>query len=318
MAHDQRERRPGRNYNPNQILVTVARGSGSPLERLLLGTKLSARQLLYRQQTNIENCRPPSFELIPTTDVPLYVEVDQIYNLPARFAGHYQHDPGCRPKTASWRHKAGNGRQPGEDLSASTAGVRRPDSSQPESYWGRSIRRTAQLLRRRQSLCETMLSTTTQDNLDVGWPASSIPAAHAPNDGRVVSNFIVQALRGQPITVYGKGQQTRSFCYVDDLIDGFLRFMALEPPFAGPLNLGNPGEFTIVELAEQVINLTGSASRLVFSALPSDDPMQRRPDISRPGRSWIGTDRPAEGRLDRRSRTSRTAAFRPSGLWRHG
>ncbi|MDB5946321.1 MAG: dTDP-glucose 4,6-dehydratase-like protein, partial [Ramlibacter sp.] len=100
-----------------------------------------------------------------------------------------------------------------------------------------------------------------------------------PNDGRVVSNFIVQALRGQPITVYGKGQQTRSFCYVDDLVEGFLRFMQLEPPFAGPLNLGNPGEFTIVELAELVINLTGSSSRLVFAPLPSDDPLQRKPDI---------------------------------------
>jgi UDP-glucuronate decarboxylase len=96
----------------------------------------------------------------------------------------------------------------------------------------------------------------------------------------VVSNFIVQALRGEPITVYGKGRQTRSFCYVDDLVEGFLRFMQLEPPFPGPINLGNPGEFTIVALAEQVIGLTGSSSRLVYSPLPADDPLQRRPDIS--------------------------------------
>jgi UDP-glucuronate decarboxylase len=90
----------------------------------------------------------------------------------------------------------------------------------------------------------------------------------------------VQALRGQPITVYGKGEQTRSFCYVDDLIEGFLRFMRLEPPFPGPINLGNPAEFTIVALAEQVLKLTGSRSRLIYEALPSDDPLQRRPDIS--------------------------------------
>jgi UDP-glucuronate decarboxylase len=105
------------------------------------------------------------------------------------------------------------------------------------------------------------------------------PRMH-PNDGRVVSNFIVQALRGEPITVYGKGEQTRSFCYVDDLIEGILCFMRLEPPFAGPMNLGNPGEFTIVALAEQVIKLTGSSSRLVYAPLPADDPLQRRPDIS--------------------------------------
>jgi UDP-glucuronate decarboxylase len=101
-----------------------------------------------------------------------------------------------------------------------------------------------------------------------------------PNDGRVVSNFIVQALRGQPITVYGDGRQTRSFCYVDDLIEGFLRFMRLEPPFPGPINLGNPGEFTMLEVAEMVIDLTGSASRIVHAPLPSDDPLQRKPDIA--------------------------------------
>jgi UDP-glucuronate decarboxylase len=105
------------------------------------------------------------------------------------------------------------------------------------------------------------------------------PRMH-PNDGRVVSNFIVQALRGKPITVYGKGLQTRSFCYVDDLIEGFIRFMRIDPPCPGPINLGNPGEFTMVALAEQVINLTGSSSRLVYGPLPTDDPMQRKPDIS--------------------------------------
>jgi UDP-glucuronate decarboxylase len=105
-----------------------------------------------------------------------------------------------------------------------------------------------------------------------------------PNDGRVVSNFVVQALRGEDITVYGEGLQTRSFCYVDDLIDGCLRLMDLpgragEPGFPGPVNLGNPVEFTIRELAEKVISLTGSKSKLVFRALPADDPLQRKPDI---------------------------------------
>jgi UDP-glucuronate decarboxylase len=105
------------------------------------------------------------------------------------------------------------------------------------------------------------------------------PRMH-PNDGRVVSNFIVQALRGEPITIYGEGRQTRSFCYVDDLIDGFLALMATGPGFTGPVNLGNPGEFTIRELAERVIDLTGSSSALVFMPLPEDDPLQRQPDIT--------------------------------------
>jgi UDP-glucuronate decarboxylase len=104
------------------------------------------------------------------------------------------------------------------------------------------------------------------------------PRMH-PNDGRVVSNFIVQALKGEPITIYGEGQQTRSFCYVDDLIEGFLRFMASPAGFPGPVNLGNPGEFTIRELAERVLAITGSKSKLEFRPLPADDPTQRRPDI---------------------------------------
>jgi UDP-glucuronate decarboxylase len=104
------------------------------------------------------------------------------------------------------------------------------------------------------------------------------PRMH-PNDGRVVSNFIVQALKGEPITIYGEGQQTRSFCYVDDLVEGFLRLMATAEGFPGPVNLGNPKEFTIRELAEKVLELTGSKSQLVFKSLPADDPTQRQPDI---------------------------------------
>ena len=105
------------------------------------------------------------------------------------------------------------------------------------------------------------------------------PRMH-PNDGRVVSNFIVQALRGEPITIYGEGKQTRSFCYVDDLIDGLMRLMNSPDDFTGPVNLGNPGEFTILELAQKVITLTGSKSEIAFKPLPSDDPTQRQPDIA--------------------------------------
>ncbi len=105
------------------------------------------------------------------------------------------------------------------------------------------------------------------------------PRMH-PNDGRVVSNFIVQALTGQPITIYGDGSQTRSFCYVDDLVEGFLRLMQTEDPFTGPVNLGNPGEFTIMELAEKVLSMTGSRSEIIYMPLPSDDPIMRKPDIS--------------------------------------
>jgi len=105
------------------------------------------------------------------------------------------------------------------------------------------------------------------------------PKMH-PNDGRVVSNFIMQALQNQPITIYGDGQQSRSFCYVDDLVEVFIRFMASDDDFTGPMNTGNPGEFTIKELAEKVIDLTGSSSKLDYKPLPSDDPIQRQPDIS--------------------------------------
>jgi UDP-glucuronate decarboxylase len=108
------------------------------------------------------------------------------------------------------------------------------------------------------------------------------PRMH-PNDGRVVSNFIVQALKGAPITVYGKGDQTRSFCYVDDLVDALVRLMGSPDGFSGPVNLGNPGEFTILELARRVVAMTGSASKIVFAALPSDDPKQRCPDIALAG-----------------------------------
>jgi UDP-glucuronate decarboxylase len=155
---------------------------------------------------------------------------------------------------------------------------------QPESYWGNVNPIGPRSCYDEGKRCAETLFFDYQRQFGVDIRVARIfntygPRMH-PNDGRVVSNFIVQALKGEPITVYGKGQQTRSFCYVDDLVEGFLRFMAVEEPCAGPINLGNPGEFTILSLAEQVVELTGSKSKIVFSSLPVDDPMQRRPDIT--------------------------------------
>ena len=132
-----------------------------------------------------------------------------------------------------------------------------------------------------------------------------------PNDGRVVSNFIVQALKGEPITLYGDGSQTRSFCYVDDLIEGFLRLMASPDDVTGPINLGNPGEFTIRELAEKVLALTGSRSELVHRPLPENDPTQRQPDIARAkADARLGADRRPRGGAEEDDRLLRRAARR--------
>ncbi|GAA0556659.1 hypothetical protein GCM10008997_00770 [Halomonas salifodinae] len=154
---------------------------------------------------------------------------------------------------------------------------------QPESYWGKvnpiGIRSCYDEGKR---CAETLFfDYHRQHNLSIKVARifnTYGPRMH-PNDGRVVSNFVVQALKGEDITIYGEGQQTRSFCYVDDLIDGFIRLMNSHDGFTGPVNLGNPGEFTIKELAERVIELTGSSSKLIFQPLPQDDPKQRQPDI---------------------------------------
>jgi UDP-glucuronate decarboxylase len=221
---------------------------------------------------------------------PLYVEVDQIYNLACPASPvHYQHDPVQTTKTSV--HGAINmlglaKRLDARILQASTSEVYGdPDvHPQPEGYWGKvnpiGIRSCYDEGKR---CAETLFfDYHRQHRLDIRVARifnTYGPRMH-PNDGRVVSNFIVQALRGDPITIYGEGTQTRSFCYVDDLVAGLNRFMDAEPGFTGPLNIGNPGEFTIRELAERVIRLTGSPSKLVFEPLPSDDPLQRQPDIS--------------------------------------
>ena len=233
----------------------------------------------------------PMFE-VARHDVtfPLYVETDQIFNLACPASPvHYQHDPVQTTKTSV--HGAINmlglaKRVKARILQASTSEVYGdPDvHPQPEGYWGRvnpiGIRSCYDEGKR---CAETLFfDYYRQHNLDIKVMRifnTYGPRMH-PSDGRVVSNFIVQALRGEDITIYGDGQQTRSFCYVDDLIEGMLRLMDTEAGFTGPVNIGNPGEFTMLELAEMVLSLTGSKSKLVFQPLPSDDPRQRQPDIT--------------------------------------
>jgi UDP-glucuronate decarboxylase len=234
----------------------------------------------------------PNFELIRhDVTFPFYVEVDEIYNLACPASPiHYQLNPVQTTKTAV--HGAINmlglaKRVQARIFQASTSEVYGDPQVHPqtEDYWGhvnpighRSCydegKRCAETLffdyRRQYNL-----------PIKVGRIFNTYGPRMHPNDGRVVSNFIVQALRNEAITIYGDGSQTRSFCYVDDLIEGIVRFMASPDAVTGPLNLGNPSEFTIRELAETLINLTGSKSTLQFLQLPSDDPKQRQPDLSR-------------------------------------
>ncbi len=233
----------------------------------------------------------PYFELMRhDVTFPLYVEVDQIYNLACPASPvHYQFDPVQTTKTSV--HGAINmlglaKRVKARILQASTSEVYGDPEvhPQPESYWGKvnpiGIRSCYDEGKR---CAETLFfDYWRQHNLQIKVVRifnTYGPRMH-PNDGRVVSNFIVQALKGEDITIYGDGQQTRSFCYVDDLVEVMIRMMDSPADFTGPVNIGNPGEFTMLELAEQVIRLTGSKSRLVFMPLPSDDPRQRQPDIS--------------------------------------
>jgi UDP-glucuronate decarboxylase len=233
----------------------------------------------------------PHFEIMRhDVTFPLYVEVDEIYNLACPASPvHYQHDPVQTTKTSV--HGAINmlglaKRVKAKIFQASTSEVYGDPKVHPqtESYWGhvnpigfRSCydegKRCAETLffdywrQHRLKIKVARIFNTYGPNMH-------------PNDGRVVSNFIVQALRNQSITIYGDGSQSRSFCYVDDLIEAFVRFMDTADDFTGPVNLGNPKEFTIKELAEKVIELTGSRSELINMPLPEDDPTQRRPDIT--------------------------------------
>lgn len=233
----------------------------------------------------------PWFEVIRhDVTFPLYIEVDQIYNLACPASPiHYQHDPVQTTKTNV--HGAINmlglaKRLGARIFQASTSEVYGDPEvhPQPESYWGQvnpiGIRSCYDEGKR---CAETLFFDYYRQHslsIKVARIFNTYGPRMLPNDGRVVSNFIVQALQGNDITIYGDGQQTRSFCYVDDLIEGFVRLMDSPADFTGPVNLGNPNEFTIKELAEQILELTGSSSRLVFKPLPQDDPRQRQPDIS--------------------------------------
>jgi UDP-glucuronate decarboxylase len=233
----------------------------------------------------------PHFEVMRhDVTFPLYVEVDEIYNLACPASPiHYQFDPVQTTKTSV--HGAINmlglaKRIKAKIFQASTSEVYGDPQIHPqtENYWGHVNPIGLRSCYDEGKRCAETLFFDYNRQHQLPIKVARIfntygPNMH-PNDGRVVSNFIVQALQNQPITIYGDGSQTRSFCYVDDLIEGFVRLMAADDNFTGPVNLGNPGEFTIKELAEKVIDLTGSRSSLTYKPLPSDDPTQRCPDIT--------------------------------------
>ena len=232
----------------------------------------------------------PHFELMRhDVTFPLYVEVDQIYNLACPASPvHYQYDPVQTTKTSV--HGAINvlglaKRTKAKILQASTSEVYGDPEvhPQPESYKGNVNPIGPRSCYDEGKRCAETLFFDYRRQHKLGIKVARIfntygPNMH-PNDGRVVSNFIVQALRGEDITIYGEGKQTRSFCYVDDLVDGLVRLMETSDEVTGPVNLGNPGEFTIKELAELVLEKTGVSAKMVYKPLPEDDPLQRCPDI---------------------------------------
>jgi len=234
----------------------------------------------------------PRFELLRhDVTFPLYVEVDEIYNLACPASPvHYQHDPVQTTKTSVMGAINMLGlakRLKARIFQASTSEVYGDPAvhPQPEEYWGNVNPIGLRACYDEGKRCAETLFFDYHRQCKVPIKVVRIfntygPRMH-PNDGRVVSNFIVQALENKPITIYGDGSQTRSFCYVDDLIDGFVRLMNAPGDITGPINLGNPGEFTILQLAETVIRMTGSRSTIVQHPLPQDDPKQRKPDITR-------------------------------------
>lgn len=280
----------------NKVLVTGGAGFlGSHLcDRLLADGHdvLCVDNFFTGSKRNVAHLLShPYFELMRhDVTFPLYVEVDRIFNLACPASPvHYQHDPVQTTKTSV--HGAINmlglaKRVKARILQASTSEVYGDPEVHPqvEGYWGKvnpiGIRSCYDEGKR---CAETLFfDYHRQHDLDVKVVRifnTYGPRMH-PNDGRVVSNFIVQALKGEDITIYGDGSQTRSFCYVDDLIEAFIRMMASERGFTGPVNIGNPVEHTMLQLAEKVIALVGGKSKLVFRPLPADDPRQRQPDIS--------------------------------------
>ncbi|WP_293374319.1 UDP-glucuronic acid decarboxylase family protein [Nevskia sp.] len=292
-----------REFGPQRILVTGGAG--------FIGSHLCARLLAEGQEVlcvdnfytgSRENLAPilnhPRFEFL-RHDVthPLFVEVDQIYNLACPASPiHYQFDPVQTTKTSV--HGAINmlglaKRLKAPIFQASTSEVYGDPEvhPQPEDYWGHVNPVGYRSCYDEGKRCAETLFFDYYRQHKVEIKVARIfntygPNMH-PNDGRVVSNFIMQALLGRPITIYGEGQQTRSFCFVDDLVEGFVRLMNSPSEVTGPINLGNPGEFTIRELADMIIELTGSKSTIEHLPLPPDDPKQRRPDITR-ARNTLG------------------------------
>jgi UDP-glucuronate decarboxylase len=251
------------------------------VDNYFTGSKRNVEHLLSR----------PNFEVMRhDVTFPLYVEVEQIYNLACPASPiHYQFDPVQTTKTSV--HGAINmlglaKRVKARILQASTSEVYGDPEvhPQPESYWGKVNPIGVRSCYDEGKRCaETLFfDYWRQHRLEIKVMRifnTYGPRMH-PNDGRVVSNFIVQALNGQPITIYGDGSQTRSFCYVDDMIEGMIRLMESPAEVTGPVNIGNPSEFTMLELADMVLRLVGSKSKLAFKPLPQDDPKQRQPDIT--------------------------------------
>ena len=281
--------------NQNKILITGGAGFlGSHLtERLLKegNDVLVVDNFFTGNKQNLAHLMGnPNLEIMRhDVTFPLYVETNQIYNLACPASPvHYQYDPVQTTKTSV--HGAINmlglaKRTRARILQASTSEVYGDPEvhPQPEGYWGRvnpiGIRSCYDEGKRcAETLFFDYFSQHQTDIKVVRIFNTYGPRMH-PNDGRVVSNFIVQALQGKDITIYGDGSQTRSFCYVDDLIDAMVRMMATEAGFSGPVNIGNPTEFTMLELAEMVLRLTASKSKIVHQPLPSDDPQQRQPNI---------------------------------------
>ena len=282
-----------------RILVTGGAGFlGSHLCERLLGTGdevLCVDNFYTGTKENVLNLLDsPYFELMRhDITFPLYVEVDEIYNLACPASPiHYQYDPVQTTKTSV--HGAINmlglaKRVQAKILQASTSEVYGDPEVHPqtEEYWGRVNTVGPRACYDEGKRCAETLFFDYHRQHGLGIKVARIfntygPRMH-PDDGRVVSNFIVRALRNEPIEIYGEGLQTRSFCYVDDLVDALLGLMASEPGLIGPMNLGNPNEITIQELAERVVSITGSRSSIVYKPAPQDDPIQRCPDISMAG-----------------------------------
>ena len=286
-----------KNYHFNKrVLVTGGAGFlGSHLCEALLQRNcdvVCADNFFTGRRGNVAHLLDnPRFEILRhDVTFPLFVEVDEIYNLACPASPpHYQHDPVQTAKTSviGAINMLGLAKRVGAKIfQASTSEVYGDPEihPQPESYWGRvNPIGTRSCYDEGKRCAETIFFDYHRQNrvkIKVARIFNTYGPNMHPNDGRVVSNFIMQALRGEPITIYGTGQQTRSFCYVSDLIAGFLKLMDSSDEITGPVNLGNPGEFTMLELAENVIKLTGSKSELIFKPLPSDDPKQRQPNIT--------------------------------------